>query len=60
MDDKTKYWILLYLDKDYKRKGVNFVEVPTVFVNRRRGTSNFSLKEITEAFTSVWKIKFGN
>ena len=38
-------------------KGVKFIEVPTVFVNRRRGVSNFSMKEIKEAFMSVIRIR---
>ncbi len=39
------------------RDGVSLVEVPTIFINRKKGTSNFSLKEITEAFTSVIRIR---
>jgi len=40
------------------RKGVTFREVPTVFVNRLRGSSNFSLALIFEAFLSVLRIRF--
>ncbi|MFH1890142.1 MAG: polyprenol monophosphomannose synthase [Candidatus Kuenenbacteria bacterium] len=39
------------------KKGVKFIEVPITFVNRDRGVSSFSFKEIKEAFTAVWKIK---
>ncbi len=38
--------------------GAKFVEVPIRFVNRKRGASSFSLKEIKESFLSVLKIKF--
>ncbi|TSC80605.1 MAG: dolichol-phosphate mannosyltransferase [Candidatus Peregrinibacteria bacterium Gr01-1014_25] len=37
--------------------GMRIAEVPTVFVNRRRGISNLSLHEITEAFLSVLAIR---
>jgi dolichol-phosphate mannosyltransferase len=38
--------------------GAKFVEVPIVFVNRKRGASNFSLREIRESFLSILRIKF--
>ena len=41
------------------RKGVAFEEVPTVFVNRQRGVSSFSIKEAREAFFAVLRIRFG-
>ena len=34
-----------------------FIERPSVFVNRSRGASNFSFKEVTEAFASVIRLK---
>lgn len=51
------YIVLSEISYQLFRKGVKFVEVPTLFVNRRRGVSNFSLKEIKEAFTSVIRVK---
>ncbi len=51
------YIVLSEISYQLFKKGVKFVEVPTVFVNRRRGASNFSLKEIREAFTSVVRIR---
>ncbi len=42
------------------KKGVRFIERPAHFVNRNRGISNFSLKEIREAFTSILKVRFGS
>lgn len=39
-------------------KGLNIGEVPTIFVNRRRGISNLSIHEIKEAFMSVLRIRF--
>lgn len=40
------------------QNGVKFIEVPTVFVNRKRGASNFSLKEVIDAFIALVKIRF--
>ena len=51
------YIVLSEISYQMFKKGVKFVEVPTLFVNRRRGVSNFSLKEIKEAFTSVIRVK---
>ncbi len=51
------YIVLSEISYQLFKKGVRFVEVPTLFVNRRRGVSNFSLKEIKEAFLSILKIK---
>lgn len=39
------------------RRGVKFKENKTLFINRNRGVSNFSSKEIKEAFSAVWRIK---
>ncbi len=52
------YIVLSEISYQLFKRGVKIIEVPTVFVNRRRGVSNFSLKEITDAFTSVLKIRF--
>ena len=52
------YIVLSEIAYELHKKGVKFKEVPTVFVNRRRGVSNFSLKEIKEAFTSVLRVRF--
>ena len=54
------YIVLSEISYQLFKKGVQFKEVPITFVNRRRGASNFSLKEITEAFTSVLNIKFNS
>ena len=58
--DKIKasgYIVLSEIAYQLFLKGVEFRETPTVFVNRRRGVSNFSMKEISEAFLSVLRIK---
>jgi dolichol-phosphate mannosyltransferase len=52
------YIVLSEISYQLFKKGVKFIEVPTLFVNRRRGVSNFSLKEIVEAFVSVLRIRF--
>lgn len=53
------YIVLSEIAYQLFRKGVKFAEVPTVFVNRARGQSSFSLKEAREAFLSVLRIRFG-
>lgn len=40
------------------KKGCKFKEVPTIFVNRRRGISNLTLNEIWNAFISITKLKY--
>ncbi|MBC8448564.1 MAG: polyprenol monophosphomannose synthase [Chloroflexi bacterium] len=39
------------------RAGARFGEIPTVFVNRKRGQSNTTLSEIMDAFTAVWELR---
>jgi dolichol-phosphate mannosyltransferase len=39
------------------KQGASFAELPIEFVNRKRGTSNTTLAEITDAFTSVWRLR---
>ena len=56
----TGYIVLSEISYQLFRKNVPFTECPSLFVNRSRGGSNFSLKEIKEAFTAVWKIKKAN
>ncbi len=51
------YIVLSEISYQLFRKGVTFVEVPTRFVNRRRGVSSFSLKEIREAFMCILRIR---
>lgn len=53
----TGYVVLSEIAYQLFLKGVKFKEFPIVFVNRREGSSNFSLKEIKEAFTSVIRVK---
>ncbi|KND46800.1 MAG: apolipoprotein N-acyltransferase [Parcubacteria bacterium C7867-006] len=51
------YIVLSEISYQLFKKGVKFVEIPTVFRNRSRGVSNFSLKEVKEAFTSVVRVR---
>jgi len=51
------YIVLSEIAYQLFRKGVNFVENKSIFINRKRGNSNFSLKEIKESFVSVLRIK---
>ncbi len=38
-------------------KGLSFFEVPTLFVNRTRGHSSFSIGEVAHAILTLWKIR---
>jgi dolichol-phosphate mannosyltransferase len=39
------------------KAGARFGEIPTVFVNRKRGRSNTTLSEIMDAFIAVWALR---
>ena len=56
--DAKGYVVLSEVAYQLHRKGKRIGEVPTVFVNRRRGISNLTFKEIKEAFLSVLRIRF--
>lgn len=61
--DKIKgigYIVLSEVAYQLFKKGVQFKEVSTVFVNRKRGASNFSFKEIKEAFTFILRIRLNH
>lgn len=52
------YVVLSEVAYQLHAKGKKFGEVPTVFVNRVRGTSNLTWNEIQEAFLSVIRIRW--
>ncbi|MFH1129666.1 MAG: polyprenol monophosphomannose synthase [Patescibacteria group bacterium] len=52
------YMVLSEISYQLYKNGVKFIEVPTTFVNRKRGASNFSMKEVKEAFVSILRIRF--
>ncbi|MBI5375535.1 MAG: polyprenol monophosphomannose synthase [Candidatus Schekmanbacteria bacterium] len=52
------YIVLSEMAYQVYRKGFRIGEVPTLFVNRKRGQSNLSFQEIYTAFTGVLKVKF--
>ncbi|HLD63892.1 MAG TPA: polyprenol monophosphomannose synthase [Candidatus Peribacteraceae bacterium] len=58
--DAKGYVVLSEVAYQLHRKGFRIAEVPTVFINRRRGISNLSRHEIQEAFLSVLRIRFAN
>lgn len=41
-----------------KKAGFTFGEIPIVFINRKRGSSNLNFAEIKNAFLGVWQIRF--
>jgi len=55
--DAKGYVVLSEVAYQLFLKGKRIAEVPTIFVNRRRGISNLSKKEILEAFHSVLRIR---
>lgn len=56
--DAKGYVVLSEVAYQLHRKGFSLGEVPTIFVNRRRGISNLSIHEIKEAFFSVLRIRW--
>jgi glycosyltransferase involved in cell wall biosynthesis len=52
------YVVLSEVAYQLYRKGLRIGEVPTIFVNRRRGISNLGWHEIKEAFLSVLRIRW--
>jgi dolichol-phosphate mannosyltransferase len=54
--DGKGYIVLSEIAWQLYRAGFSVGEVPTVFVNRRRGESNLSLGEVFKAFTGVLKL----
>ncbi|MCB4790647.1 MAG: polyprenol monophosphomannose synthase [Elusimicrobia bacterium] len=59
--DKIKskgYIVLSEIAYQLHKKGFKFIDVPTLFVNRKRGISNLNLNEILSAFKGVWNLRF--
>ncbi len=56
--DSKGYIVLSDIAWQLRRAGLSVGEVPTVFVNRSRGESNLSLREIFSGFTGVLKLWF--
>ncbi len=56
--DATGYVVLSEFAWQIHCAGLRFGEVPTLFVNRRRGASNLGFHEINEAFFSVLRIRW--
>jgi dolichol-phosphate mannosyltransferase len=55
--DAKGYVVLSEVAMQLHCQGKRMTEVPTIFVNRRRGISNLSLHEVREAFLSVIRIR---
>jgi dolichol-phosphate mannosyltransferase len=54
--DGKGYIVLSEIAWQLYRAGFSVGEIPTVFVNRRRGESNLSLAEVFKAFTGVLRL----
>jgi dolichol-phosphate mannosyltransferase len=55
--DSKGYIVLSEIAWQLYRAGFSVGEIPTVFVNRRRGESNLSLGEVFRAFTGILKLR---
>ncbi len=55
--DASGYVVLSEVAYQLYRRGFRFAEVPTEFVNRRRGESNLSRGEIISAFVGVLRLR---
>jgi len=55
--EQKGYVVLSAVAYQLKKKGFTFGEVPTIFINRRRGISNLGLHEIREAFFGILVIR---
>jgi dolichol-phosphate mannosyltransferase len=51
------YIVLSEMAYQLHRAGLKFAELPILFINRRRGASNTTLREIADSFTSVIKLR---
>jgi putative flippase GtrA len=56
--DAKGYVVLSEVAYQLHKKGFRFGEVPTLFVNRRRGVSNLGFHEINEALFSILRIRW--
>lgn len=56
--DAKGYVVLSEVAYQLHRKGLRIGEVPTLFINRRRGISNLGFHEINEALFSVLRIRW--
>jgi dolichol-phosphate mannosyltransferase len=55
--DGTGFTVIPQMAYQLYGKGMRLKEIPIVFTNRRRGTSNMSMREMTEGFLSILKIR---
>jgi dolichol-phosphate mannosyltransferase len=51
------YIVLSEIAWQLHNAGCRFKEIPITFVNRTRGVSNFTWREVKESLTSVWRIR---
>jgi len=55
--DATGYVVLSEVAYQLHLRGFRFADVPTEFVNRRRGESNLSVGEIVSAFAAILRLR---
>lgn len=55
--DGTGFTVIPQVSYLLHRRGMRLAEVPITFTNRRRGTSNMTLREIGESFFAILRIR---
>ena len=55
--DGKGFTVIPQMSYQLAKKGMRLTEIPIVFTNRRRGTSNMSIREMTESFVAILRIR---
>ena len=55
--DGTGFTVIPQMSYQLWGKGMRLAEIPVVFINRRQGTSNMSIREIAESFLAILRIR---
>ncbi|MBU0459107.1 polyprenol monophosphomannose synthase [Patescibacteria group bacterium] len=56
--DGVGFTVIPQMSYQLYKAGMEFSEIPITFTNRREGKSNMSLREMTESFVAILKIRF--
>lgn len=55
--DGKGFTVIPQMSYQLYRQGMRLTEIPIIFTNRRRGTSNMSIREMTESFVAILRIR---
>ncbi|RJR30258.1 polyprenol monophosphomannose synthase [Candidatus Microgenomates bacterium] len=56
---ETGYAVLMEIAFRARRQNITLIELPTVFINRKRGKSNTNIQEIVKSLGAPLRIRFG-